>query len=260
MSGVYHNVSTNSQMIALGTGGWIPTGDRQTSCYLYREGKEVLILDAGTGLGRLTLDSELLAEAANVTIVLSHFHLDHVEGLGMINDLGIPVTLAGPGEYLYGKPTSVLLSRLLGSPYKTRNPLENARFVELVKGDCEVNGWQMSCRPQFHHPMPSIGIRVGDEFAYVTDTEYDEGSIEFASGVRRLLHEAWDIRSAETGHSSGIDAGRIASAAGVSTLYLIHINPSLVGSEVLAAAKDVFPPTRLPSDGEVLFTDSTVRP
>ena len=37
----------------LGSGGWIPTGRRATTCVLVRRGDAALILDAGTGLHRL---------------------------------------------------------------------------------------------------------------------------------------------------------------------------------------------------------------
>ena len=36
----------------LGSGGWIPTATRETTCVLVRDGEHALILDAGTGLRR----------------------------------------------------------------------------------------------------------------------------------------------------------------------------------------------------------------
>jgi ribonuclease BN (tRNA processing enzyme) len=252
------DAARGSEIIALGTGGWIPTSVRQTSCYLVRAGTQAMLLDAGSGFGQLTLNPQLLQAITDVTIVLSHFHLDHVEGLGMINDLNGSVTVAGPGQVLYDVPTKELLSRFLDRPFKTSNPLRDARVVDLDEGDVELNGWQICCRRQLRHTVPSMGFRVGDDFAYITDTEYDEGSVRFAAGVRWLLHEAWGVRTAERGHTSGLDAGRIACDAQVGGLYLTHLNPAIAAEDVLTAARDEFPETFLPSDGQTLFTTPTL--
>ncbi len=48
------------RMTVLGSGGWIPTSSRQTSCYLITSGTEALVFDAGTGLGALHIDPSLL--------------------------------------------------------------------------------------------------------------------------------------------------------------------------------------------------------
>src|SRR5271166_792713 len=46
-----------------------------------------------------------------------------------------------------------------------------------------------------------------------------------AAGVTTLLHEAWEPRDAERGHTSGDEAGTIAVEAGVSRLVLTHNHP-----------------------------------
>lgn len=241
-------------MTALGTGGWIPTELRQTSSYLYRLGNRALVLDAGSGFGNVTTRPHLLRGVTDVTIVLSHFHLDHVEGLGMINALDIEVTVGGPGKVLYDESTRTLLSRLLGQPFKTSNPLRDANFVDLEDGENELNGWRLNCRRQLRHPLPSMAFRVGDTFAYLTDTEFDEGSITFAGGVAWLMHEAWGVGAAtEGGHTSGFDAGRIAAAAKVGGLYLTHLNPSVDDNDVLGDALRSFDKSHLAHDGQVLF-------
>ncbi len=44
----------------LGSGGWLPTDRRETTCVLLREGSDALLLAAGTGLRRLVTDAGLL--------------------------------------------------------------------------------------------------------------------------------------------------------------------------------------------------------
>ncbi|WP_082690525.1 MBL fold metallo-hydrolase [Mycobacterium sp. M26] len=248
-------VSTLGSMTALGTGGWIPTNTRLTSCYLFKSGNRALVLDAGSGFGRLTLEPELLNDVTDLTILLSHFHLDHIEGLSMTNGFDIPVTIGGPGLSLYGMSTKNLLFEILGKPFKTSNPLIDASFVDIIEGDSEVNGWNLASRGQFRHTLPSMAFRIADEFAYVTDTEYDESSISFAADVKWLLHEAWGACDAEIGHASGVQAGQVAASAGVGGLYLTHLNPAVDSNAVLAAAKSRFPLTFLATDHQILFGD-----
>ena len=108
------------KMTVLGSGGWIPTSSRQTSCYLITSGIEALVLDAGTGLGALHINPALLDGVETVTVVLSHFHLDHVTGLGFVSERGLggrELTIAGPGSLCYGRPTrSIVEEQLLTSP------------------------------------------------------------------------------------------------------------------------------------------------
>ena len=88
------------RMTVLGSGGWIPTSSRQTSCYLITSGTEALVLDAGTGFGALHINPSLLDGVETVTLALSHFHLDHVTGLGFVSARalgGRELTIAGPG-------------------------------------------------------------------------------------------------------------------------------------------------------------------
>lgn len=246
-------IASGGGLVALGTGGWIPTPTRQTSCYLYRVGNRALILDAGSGFGQLTIQPSLLHDIDDVTILLSHFHLDHIEGLGMINELDVQVTVGGPGAHLYDVPTRELLDRLLDPPFKTSNPLRGANVVDLADGHTDLNGWPIACRSQLRHTVPSMGFRVGNDVAYVTDTEYDDGSVDFAAGVCWLLHEAWGVRTAERGHTSGLQAGQIARDAQVGALCLTHLNPSEDAGAVLGAAQEAFGATVLPSDGQVIF-------
>jgi ribonuclease Z len=84
----------------------------------------------------------------------------------------------------------------------------------------EIQTWE-----QTRHPLPSAGIRVGDRFAYCTDTEFDPNTIRHVAGVAALLHEAWQPRRAERGHTSGEEAGTIAAEAGAARLLITHNHP-----------------------------------
>ncbi len=228
------------ELTVLGSGGWIPTTARQTSCYLITSGTEALVLDAGTGLGALHLDPSLLEGIEAVTVLLSHFHLDHVTGLGFISERGLDgreLTIAGPGSLCYGRPTrSIVQDQLLASPLQTTSPLVSACWAELGWDTLGFAGHEVVTWEQNRHPLPSAGFRVGDRFAYCTDTEFDPETVRRTAGVTTLLHEAWEPTDAERGHTSGEEVGTIAAEAGVSRLVITHHHPLPGVRERTAAA------------------------
>ena len=102
-------------------------------------------------------------------------------------------------------------------------------------------------------PLPSAGFRVGDLFAYCTDTEFDPETIRQVAGVTTLLHEAWEPDAVERGHTSGEEAGIIAAEAGVSRLLITHNHPlSDVAERTAAAAQARFDATLPAADGAIL--------
>jgi ribonuclease BN (tRNA processing enzyme) len=245
------------RMTVLGSGGWIPTSSRQTSCYLVTAGTEALILDAGTGFGALHIDPSLLDGVETVTLALSHFHLDHVTGLGFVGARalgGRELTIAGPGSMVYGRPTrSIVEDQLLATPFQTTSPLVSARWAELGWDTLSFAGHEIHTWEQTRHPLPSAGFRVGDRLAYCTDTEFDPETIRHVAGVTTLLHEAWEPTRAERGHTSGEEVGTIAIEAGVSRLLITHNHPLPgVPERTAAAAQTRFDAAISASDGAIL--------
>lgn len=241
------------QLTILGSGGWIPTSSRQTSCYLVVSGTEALILDAGTGLGALHIDPALVDGVETVTVLLSHFHLDHVVGLGLVGrGLGDrELTIAGPGALSYGRSTrSIVEGRLLDSPFQTTSPVPSARWAEIGNDPLSFANHHIDTWVQTRHPLPSTGFRVGNRFAYCTDTEFDPQTIDQVTGVGTLLHEAWEPADAERGHTCGRDAATIAVEAAVSRLVLTHSHPLPdVAGRTAAAAHELFATTVSATDG-----------
>jgi ribonuclease BN (tRNA processing enzyme) len=243
-------------LLTLGSGGWIPTAERETCSYAIREDGHVLVLDAGSGLRRLLDAGDVLRGAESVDIVLTHFHLDHVVGLGYLPAIASPeaITIWGPGEWLYGAPTASLLTRILEPPFFSAGlPGAASRVRELTEGVVACDGFELRTRAQLRHSSPTVGLRVGDAVAYCTDTAFDAGNVELAAGARLLLHEAWHPTddTDDVIHSSAGQAARIARDAGVGELALIHLDPLLRSAEALeATARSVFPSSRAARDLE----------
>jgi ribonuclease BN (tRNA processing enzyme) len=245
------------RLTVLGSGGWIPTATRQTSCYLITSGTEALVLDAGTGLGAVHINPSLLDGIEKVTVALSHFHLDHVTGLGFISARalgGRELTIAGPGSQSYGKPTRAIVeAQLLAAPLQTASPVASARWAELGWDTLSFAGYEVEAWEQTRHTLPSAGFRIGDLVAYCTDTEFDPETIRHVAGVTTLLHEAWQPADAERGHTSGEEAGIIAIEAGVSRLLITHNHPLPgVPEGTAAAAQARFADAVSATDGAVL--------
>jgi ribonuclease BN (tRNA processing enzyme) len=240
----------------LGGGGWFPAYDRQTACALLRRGEVAVMIDAGTGVGRLTERPELLEGVRRLDIVLTHFHLDHIAGLAYLPAIGVceQTTVWGPGRLLYGIGTDELLDRVSREPFHPV-PLEDQEIVvrEVPPGELDLGAFRIETRRQDRHSAPSLGLRLGDELAWITDTAYDPGSESFAQGCRVLAHEAWFTQAAPRNpdiHSSGAEAARVATAAGAERLLVIHLPPFRRSVEALlleVAAQ--FPAARPAQDG-----------
>jgi ribonuclease BN (tRNA processing enzyme) len=219
-----------------------------------RHGDDVLLIDAGTGLQRLIEQPELLEGSRNVHVVLTHFHLDHVVGLSYLPALRLnpaPV-IWGPGECLYDTSTRAILERLLAPPLFSA-PIDAfaADVRELAPGKRWICSFSVDARVQERHSEPTLALRIGDTLTYCTDTAPDPENIAFAKGSRVLLHEAWYPQSThhDGTHSAAGDAGRIAAAAGVQRLVLIHIHPLETSDDRLEAhARHEFAGTEVAHD------------
>ena len=214
------------------------------------------MIDAGTGLRRLVTDPALLESVRSIDLVLTHFHLDHVVGLSYLPAITPPVTVHGPGAALYGQPTRTVLGRLLGAPLFAA-PLDAlvAGVEELGPGELALGPFTGRVRAQRRHPHPVLGLRLGDELAYCTDTGHDPGTVAFAAGVRTLCHDAWSHAGCpSTGaHSTAGDAARLGREAGAREVILIHPDPTLPDdAPLLAEARAEHPGARLGEDGLVL--------
>lgn len=236
----------------LGSGGFVPSDLRETGCALLRKDGAVLAIDAGSGARRLLSERELLRGVDRLYVVLTHFHLDHTLGLFYLVDAGVPIEVWAAGEALEETATEPLLSRLLGSPFAPEGFLGAFTFRELSVGETRVGPFSVRTRIQRHHSNPTLALRVDDAIAWCTDTAYDEGNVDFVRGAHTLFHEAFRP-GAETNdptHTAAGKAGRLAAAAGVERLVLIHIDPELEDDEVLLAqAREQFASTELGRDG-----------
>jgi ribonuclease BN (tRNA processing enzyme) len=241
------------EVCVLGSGGWLPTDTRETACVYIRSGPEVLILDAGSGLRRLVTEPKLLDGVERISVVLSHFHLDHIVGLAALSGMERPRDVWMPARLLAGVPAADVLERLVAAPFFTGT--ERVATARELEGDTEIGRFGVEIRVQPQHPGRSIAIKVDGSLTYCTDTAFDEANVEFARGSRILLHESFwaGDTTDDPGHTAAGEAGRLAAEAGVERLVLMHVNPVGVDEEDLKrSARAAFPAAEVGRDGLVV--------
>jgi ribonuclease BN (tRNA processing enzyme) len=103
------------------------------------------------------------------------------------------------------------------------------------------------------HPGGSVGYRLDwpdRSLAYVTDTTAHEDAdyVEKIRGVDLLIHECyfpdgWEEKAELTGHSCISAVARVARAADVGRMVLVHINPLAQSDDELGveSARSIFP-------------------
>lgn len=242
--------ASDSVLTPLGSGGWMPSYDRQTASYFFQNGKISVILDFGTGISRLLTDFDyLLEDVERIIGFVSHYHLDHTAGLFYLPPFlsTRSLELYAPGAELYGKPAKELIKGMFAPPLLSKEIdgfLPNTRIHDIPFDGVVIDGVEFRFRIQRKHAHPTVAIRIGDNLAYCTDTEPEYETIGFVKGVKLLMHDVWYEEKApedtypsamvkeklgllgSDGHSSNIAVGLIGREAQVGEVLTIHHNPS----------------------------------
>jgi phosphoribosyl 1,2-cyclic phosphodiesterase len=146
----------------------------------------VLALDAGTGIRRLA--AALDASVRRVDILLTHLHMDHIQGLGFFAPLYRPDVEVG----IWGPASSKLslrerLMRYLSPPLFPVSLRELPCVMTLREVPCEdvdIGEFRVSSA-LVCHPGPTVGYRIVDGedkvLTYLPDHEPALGAVKFPS-------------------------------------------------------------------------------
>jgi phosphoribosyl 1,2-cyclic phosphodiesterase len=220
-----------------------------TSCVEVRgEDGTLVILDAGTGIRRL--GDSIGAEPRRIDVLLSHLHMDHIEGLGFFDPLFRPdkeVHVWGPAS------TTLDLRSRLGRylsppifPVRLRDLPCRLELHDVVQArSFEIGGLHVEAR-LVCHPGPTVGYRIredGASLAYLSDHEPALGlegfplepewtsGYDLAAGADVLIHDAQytaeEYRAhVGWGHSAIPHLLALAKLARVRTLVPFHFDPA----------------------------------
>lgn len=239
-----------TQLKIWGARGSIPTPGPETvryggntSCVEYRSGQDIIILDAGTGLRKLgqALLAEFPAEPLNLTLLLSHTHWDHIQGLPFF----APIYESRCRLRIIGCEGSrkSLVDALTGQMESTYFPVpfsqlpSNIEIEELQDFSFTIGRTLVSAQ-RANHPGVTVGYRLFSPegiVCFFPDVEprkggHDPAMIEFVREADLLIldtqydtdeyrkHIGW-------GHGCVRDSVALARVAKARRLLLFHHDP-----------------------------------
>ena len=208
----------------------------------------VLVLDAGTGIRRLA--ATIPESMHRVDILLTHLHMDHIQGLGFFAPLYRPdveVHIWGPGS-----ATLRLQARLMRYLSPPLFPVSLSElpcklvFHDISSRDIDIGEFRV-CSALVCHPGPTVGYRItapkGGVLTYLPDHEPALAALRFpslprewtsgatlAAGADLLIHDS-QYSAAEYpghcgwGHSSLNQTLDFGTLTGVKQLVPFHHDP-----------------------------------
>jgi phosphoribosyl 1,2-cyclic phosphodiesterase len=221
------------------------------------------MLDAGTGVRRLP---EFLGDGPfRGTLLLTHLHWDHVQGLPFFAagdredsrvNLLLPAENGATDTETDGTDAETLLSRMMSPPFFPIGPSQlrgDWRFGLVPTGDFEAEGFAVRAVEVPHKGGRTMGFRVSDghsSLAYIPDHcptalgggpdgigEYHEAALDLARGVDVLIHDS-HLRTEEVaaqasfGHAAAEYAVGLGAKAGSGRVVLFHHRPERDDTEV----------------------------
>lgn len=206
-----------------------------------------LVLDAGTGIRNLGRD--LPPNLKRVDVLLTHLHMDHLQGLPFFAPLRNPEI----ETHIWGPASTMLslrarLQRYVSPPLfpvSVRDLSPTLRFHELSVDMFEIGEFCIVSQLVIH-PNPTVGYRItrNDKTAtYLPDHEPMLGALTFprspewtsgyalAEGADLLIHDTQYTREEYQarvgfGHSSMTQAFEFAALADVAQFVPFHHDPA----------------------------------
>ena len=233
--------------------------------------REVIILDAGTGIRLLGLDLVQRPVDRLIGILLfSHTHWDHIQGLPFFS----PAKLRNSRLVVLGERRvdrrldQVLAGQMIDAylPFTLADLHADLLIKEVHDGEKIVVGNDTTVLPRrLHHPGGVFGYRIschGKTVVYASDVNHppdgpDLRLVKLAQDADLLIHDAQYTPEEKKerlswGHSTWQEAIQVAQQANVRHLGLFHHDPLHTDDEleeIEAQAQKVFPPAFLAREG-----------
>jgi phosphoribosyl 1,2-cyclic phosphodiesterase len=230
-----------------------------TSCVAVEsDSGDFIVLDAGSGfcpLGDSLMEGPFGRGEGQMTVLLSHTHLDHLIGF----PFAVPVHVPGNRFTIYGPATSregleELHEGLVAPAYSPVYTLDkigsDLEFHRIPEKPFSVG----SVRAEAHRFPHGVGVfswgfkltSGAGSLVYIPDVEYRQGiipddAVAFAQDADLLIHDAHftlQDYAPMLGHCRSQHAVMLAEAANVARLILFHHSPDRSDDEIDAQVAD----------------------
>ena len=248
-----------------------------TSCVEVVCGKTRIVLDGGTGLRGL--GNHLLREGQPLalTMLLSHYHWDHIQGLPFF----VPFYMKQSNIQIVGGSNGVmsvkeaLMHQMSAPVFPVRLEEIGAQLStrEVKLGETFDVGEAKVTVAKGNHPGGVVAYRIeheGKSLVYATDTEHyacvDPALRTLSMGADVLVYDSqYSPDEYKTkvgwGHSTYVEGAELARAAGVGKYVLFHHDPVRTDPQVAdfeARAQALYPSSVAAREGLVIDLDVPV--
>lgn len=222
-----------------------------TACVSIDKGAgQILVLDAGTGIREM--GKSLAERDAELFVLLSHNHWDHIQGFPFF----VPIYQSNRKIYIFPTPQAKtmlcsLIDQMDGAHFPVSSDNLQSQYVCVIDNPMDflrTHGFEIS-RLATNHPGGGYGYRIeheGRAVVYITDNEIDppyekntdfDEFVQFCNQADVLIHDAQYLEQDMPykhgwGHSLVSQACDLAAAAKVRHLILFHHDPDRTDEEL----------------------------
>lgn len=242
-------------------------GGNTTAVEVMSNDGQRLLIDLGTGateLAKELMATEFGRGGGELPILLSHTHLDHIQGLPFFTPFfikGNRIRIFGPS--LMGVSLAETLQNQLNPHYSPLYGLENlaagVKIESIEPGvDLNVSGFHVVAKPVPHGSMWTLAFRIeadGQVVTFLSDVEYPSGptpeALSVAKGADLLIHDAMFsdeeyVQRHGWGHSPVKAAIEVAERSGAKRLALFHHSPDATDRHIDALVDQAQAATDIP--------------